>query len=65
MGENVVKKKTEAVLCHESQFTDKEKITDWIFTEAHFNGITSGVDYAEVFDLVNENFTNSSEMLID
>lgn len=60
-----VKKKIEAVLCHESQFTDIEKISDRILTEAHFNGITSGVDFAEVFDLVDANFTNSSEMLID
>lgn len=65
LEESDVKKKVEAVLCHESQFTDREKITDRILTEAHFNGINSGVDFAEVFDLVDSNFTNSSEMLID
>lgn len=63
LEENDVKKKIKAVLYHESQFTDREKITDRILTEAHFNGISSGVDYAEVFELVNENFTIISEML--
>lgn len=60
-----IEKKIEAVLCHESQFVDKDKVRDQIFTEAHFNGIASGVDYAEIFNLVTTNLINYSEMLIN
>ncbi len=60
-----IEKKIEAIQCFESQFTDKEQVRDKIITEAHFNGLACGEEFAEVFDLVNENFTNSSEMLID
>ncbi|KKP56490.1 MAG: LmbE family protein [candidate division WS6 bacterium GW2011_GWF2_33_92] len=59
-----IEKKIESILCHESQFIDKEQIRDKIFTEAHFNGIACGVEYAEVFDSVTSNFTNS-DMLTD
>jgi len=60
-----IEKKIEAVLCHKSQFTEIEKTRDRILTEAHFNGISSGVEYAEVFDIVTAGFPVGSEMLID
>jgi len=60
-----IEKKIAAILCHKSQFTDEKKLDDRIFTEAHFNGLASGTDFAEVFDLVNINTSVAREMLID
>lgn len=60
-----VEKKIDAILCHKSQFVEKERIRDRVLTETHFNGLLSGVEYAEVFEYINTNLQVSTDMLID
>lgn len=60
-----VEKKVKSVLCYKSQFVDKDKVRDRIFTEAHYKGLFCGVDYSEFFDLVTTNLNKYSEILVD
>ncbi len=60
-----IDKKIEAILCHKSQCFDEDKIRDRINTEAHFNGIESGVEYAEVFDLIVHHSPQVGKTLLD
>jgi LmbE family N-acetylglucosaminyl deacetylase len=60
-----IDKKIEAILCHKSQFVEEGKIRDKINTEAHFNGIKSGVEYAEVFDFIINHSPQVGKTLLD
>lgn len=60
-----IEKKIEAIQCHKSQFCNKEEVSDKVITELHFNGIKFGVEYAEVFNLIDQISLHNREILIN
>ncbi|MDY0097179.1 MAG: PIG-L family deacetylase [Candidatus Dojkabacteria bacterium] len=60
-----VERKIEAVLCHKSQFQDREGMTDKIMTEARFWGNYSNQEYSELLMGIGSISSNKIDFLID
>lgn len=60
-----VERKIEAILCHKSQFQDREGMVDKIMTEAHFLGNLSSKEYSELLSSIASISSRKVDFLID